>query len=142
MRRDYTTLIARHRATLAAIFADPVRASALSQSIDDYIAFCAERGDDPEKLFSGQFVVRAEPDLHRALVAAARRSGMSLNKLVTTTLPQISRRLIARPCCPRAAEWLGAAGFVRPPPPSSSRRTDAPRRRRRTGRRASSSRIR
>lgn len=59
---------------------------ALAQSIDDYLAFCAERGEEPEKPFSGQFVVRAEPDLHRALVSAARRSGISLNKLVTTTL--------------------------------------------------------
>lgn len=59
---------------------------ALADSIEDYLTFCAERGEEPEKPFSGQFVVRTEPQLHRALVSAAKRAGVSLNKLVTTAL--------------------------------------------------------
>ncbi|SOE16840.1 predicted HicB family RNase H-like nuclease [Hoeflea halophila] len=59
---------------------------AFAESVDDYLAFCAERGVEPDKPYSGQFVVRAEPALHRALVTAAKRAGVSLNKLVTTTL--------------------------------------------------------
>ena len=59
---------------------------ALSDSIADYRAFCSERGEEPEKPFSGQFLVRLEPSLHRAAVAAARRSGVSLNKWVAKTL--------------------------------------------------------
>lgn len=57
-----------------------------AESVDDYLAFCAERGEEPEKPFSGQFVVRAEPSLHKALTVAARRAGVSLNKWVTSTL--------------------------------------------------------
>lgn len=59
---------------------------ALARSIDDYLDFCRERGEEPERPFSGQFIVRTEPELHRALVSEARRSGISLNKLVTSTL--------------------------------------------------------
>lgn len=59
---------------------------ALADSIDDYIAFCRDRGEDPEKPFSGQFVVRIEPDLHRAVATAARRAGLSLNKWVAHAL--------------------------------------------------------
>lgn len=55
-------------------------------SVEDYLAFCKERGEDPEKPFSGQFVVRVEPALHRALVSAARKAGLSLNKWVASTL--------------------------------------------------------
>lgn len=59
---------------------------AFADSVEDYLAFCAERGEEPEKPYSGQFVVRAEPALHRALSTAARKEGLSLNKWVTRTL--------------------------------------------------------
>ncbi|MBP0617255.1 type II toxin-antitoxin system HicB family antitoxin [Jiella mangrovi] len=59
---------------------------AFIDSVEDYIAFCRERGEEPEKPFSGQFVVRAEPRLHRQLAVAAKRAGISLNKLVTGIL--------------------------------------------------------
>ncbi|KQQ23837.1 antitoxin HicB [Methylobacterium sp. Leaf123] len=61
---------------------------ALADSIDDYLAFCAERGEEPEKPFSGQFVVRVDPGLHRAVASAARRAGLSLNKWIARTLEQ------------------------------------------------------
>lgn len=59
---------------------------AFSDSVDDYLAFCAERGEEPEKPYSGQFIVRVEPVLHRAVVSAAKRAGISLNKWVARTL--------------------------------------------------------
>lgn len=59
---------------------------ALADSIDDYLEFCAKRGEEPEKPFSGQFMVRVDPTLHRAVVSAARRSGISLNRWVARTL--------------------------------------------------------
>ncbi len=59
---------------------------AMADSVEDYLAFCAERGKEPERPYSGQFVVRAEPRLHRELASAARRAGISLNKLVTSVL--------------------------------------------------------
>lgn len=60
--------------------------TALAESIEDYLAFCRERGEEPEKPYSGQFVVRADPSLHKAIYLAAKRAGLSLNRWVTTTL--------------------------------------------------------
>ncbi|MRG56188.1 toxin-antitoxin system HicB family antitoxin [Phyllobacterium sp. SYP-B3895] len=65
--------------------------TALAASIEDYLAFCAERGEEPEKPFSGQFVVRTEPSLHKAISGAARRAGVSLNKWVVATLERSIR---------------------------------------------------
>lgn len=59
---------------------------AFAESVEDYLTFCAKRGEEPEKPFSGQFVVRAEPSLHKAVSIAARREGVSLNKWVTAKL--------------------------------------------------------
>lgn len=60
--------------------------TAFRESVEDYLAFCKERGEEPEKPYSGQFVVRTDPSVHRAVVTAAKRAGVSLNKWVTSTL--------------------------------------------------------
>jgi predicted HicB family RNase H-like nuclease len=64
---------------------------ALMESVEDYLAFCLERGEEPEKPFSGQFVVRVDPPLHRAVVTAAKRAGLSLNKWVAAALERASQ---------------------------------------------------
>jgi predicted HicB family RNase H-like nuclease len=66
--------------------------TALAESIEDYLAFCRERGEEPEKPYSGQFLVRVDPSLHRALASAAKHAGASLNKWVAATL----KRALAR----------------------------------------------
>lgn len=67
--------------------------TAFIDSIDDYLDFCAARGEKPEKPFSGRFVARIDPDLHRRLSMLAEASGKSLNTFVaesleTLTIPQ------------------------------------------------------
>ena len=52
---------------------------AFQDSVDDYLAFCAERGENPEKPYSGKFVVRLEPELHKNIAIEARKKGKSLN---------------------------------------------------------------
>ena len=45
--------------------------NAFRDSIDDYLKFCSERDEKPEKAFSGKFVVRLPTELHhRAYVKA------------------------------------------------------------------------
>ena len=66
--------------------------TALAESIEDYLAYCAKRGEEPEKPYSGQFVVRVDPPLHKAVATAARRQGVSLNKWVATTLEKAAAR--------------------------------------------------
>jgi predicted HicB family RNase H-like nuclease len=34
---------------------------AFADSVEDYLAFCKERGEEPEKPYSGQFIVRVDP---------------------------------------------------------------------------------
>lgn len=55
-------------------------------SVDDYLAFCAERGEEPDKPFSGQFVARVSPELHRRASLAAHLAGKSLNAWVAEQL--------------------------------------------------------
>jgi len=59
---------------------------AFKDSVDDYLAFCAERGEEPDKPFSGQFVTRLPPELHRKVNLAATMSGKSLNAWVSEQL--------------------------------------------------------
>jgi predicted HicB family RNase H-like nuclease len=59
---------------------------AFRESVDDYLAFCVKRGEEPEKPFTGKFVLRLPPDLHRKVYIAAKKSGSSLNSWVLQTL--------------------------------------------------------
>ena len=59
-------------------------------SVDDYLEFCMERGEEPDRPFSGRLMLRLPPDLHRNLYIQARRAGMSLNQWITDNLKQVS----------------------------------------------------
>ena len=59
---------------------------AFRDSVDDYLDFCAERGEKPDKPFSGKFVLRMNPELHHAIHLKAVKAGKSLNKWVNDTL--------------------------------------------------------
>jgi len=59
---------------------------ALKDSVDDYLEFCEELGRSPEKPFSGKFVVRLNPSLHREVSVQARKESKSLNQWVESTL--------------------------------------------------------
>ena len=59
---------------------------AFHESVDDYLAFCAERGESPEKPFSGKFVVRLPAELHRKAYIQAKLADKSLNGWVTEVL--------------------------------------------------------
>jgi predicted HicB family RNase H-like nuclease len=59
---------------------------AFHESVDDYLAFCAERNEEPDKPFSGQFVTRLTPEVHRLVNLAATASGVSLNSWVADQL--------------------------------------------------------
>jgi predicted HicB family RNase H-like nuclease len=70
---------------------------AFQDSVDDYLAFCAKRGEEPDKPFSGQFVTRIPPDLHRQVNLAASLSGKSLNAWVSEQLETaVARKDVAK----------------------------------------------
>ena len=60
--------------------------TAFRDSVEDYLAFCESRGEAPDKPFSGQFMTRISPDLHRKVNMAASSSGKSLNGWVAEQL--------------------------------------------------------
>ena len=66
---------------------------AFQESVDDYLNFCAQRGEEPEKPFSGQFVARIPPELHRKINLAASLSGKSLNAWVSEQLQSAVARI-------------------------------------------------
>jgi predicted HicB family RNase H-like nuclease len=59
---------------------------AFHESVDDYLEFCAKRGESPEKPFSGKFVVRLPAELHRKAYIQAKLEDKSLNSWVAEVL--------------------------------------------------------
>jgi predicted HicB family RNase H-like nuclease len=58
-------------------------------SIDDYLAFCKERNEQPEKPFSGKFNLRISAELHRKVFIAAKQKGVSINTWISDTLNHV-----------------------------------------------------
>src|SRR5690348_1821213 len=59
---------------------------AFRESVNDYLAFCKERNEEPEKPFSGKFNLRLDPELHRQVFIAAIQHNMSLNQWVVEAI--------------------------------------------------------
>ncbi len=66
--------------------------TAFQESVDDYLVLCAQEGIEPEPVFSGRFVVRVSPEVHREAALAARQAGKSLNTWAAEALTQAARR--------------------------------------------------
>lgn len=65
---------------------------AFRDSIEDYLAFCKERGESPEKPFSGKFMIRMDPEIHRQIFLAAKFSGKSINHWAREVLSQAAQQ--------------------------------------------------
>jgi predicted HicB family RNase H-like nuclease len=76
---------------------------AFQDSVDDYLAFCAERGEEPDKPYSGQFIARIPPSLHREASQAANLEGKSLNAWVSEQLQSAVAQLRDIPIKKRTA---------------------------------------
>lgn len=64
---------------------------AFQDSIDDYLEFCSECGEAPEKPYSGKFMVRIEPELHKAVALRAKLIHKSLNAWIHDALEIAAR---------------------------------------------------
>lgn len=62
---------------------------AFHDSVDDYLEFCEERGEDPEKPFSGKFLLRLDKELHRKIHLRAQIEEKSLNSWVSDALSSV-----------------------------------------------------
>ena len=61
---------------------------AFKDSVEDYLEFCAERGEEPAKPFSGRFTINLPPELHREIVLTIEKSGKNMENWITETLEQ------------------------------------------------------
>ena len=55
---------------------------AFRDSVDDYLAFCAERGEAPDRPHSGKILLRLTPQAHRRAALRAQAEGVSLNQWI------------------------------------------------------------
>ena len=61
---------------------------AFEEAVDDYLAHCAEIGKEPNKPYSGKFVLRIDPAVHARIAAKALMHGKSLNQYAAELLAQ------------------------------------------------------
>ncbi len=61
---------------------------AFHAAVDNYIALASERGEEPEKPFSGRMMLRLPSQLHARVNSAAERAGLSLNQWAAIALEQ------------------------------------------------------
>lgn len=83
-------------------------------AVDDYLAFCEDIGQAPEKEYRGMFNVRVKPELHRKLSLEADKEDITMNALIEKIIlehfnpplnslsPQIIAEDIKIP-----SDWLG-----------------------------------
>lgn len=67
---------------------------AFEESVDDYLEFCTELGQEPDKPFSGKLPFRTSPDHHRKIFIAAQKAGKSINAWMDETLTQAADQAI------------------------------------------------
>lgn len=74
---------------------------AFRESVEDYLAFCKQRGESPDKPSSGRFLVRIDSELHRKASVLAEMEGRSLNSVVSEALSMRIGIALARTRLPR-----------------------------------------
>ncbi len=62
---------------------------AFRDSVDDYLEFCEQRDEKPDKPFSGRLMLRLPPHLHRKVYVNALREGKSLNQWIAERLERV-----------------------------------------------------
>ncbi len=63
-------------------------------SVDDYLAYCEDLGEEPDKPFSGKLPFRTTPENHRKIFIAAKKSGKSINAWMDEVLANAAENLI------------------------------------------------
>ena len=59
---------------------------AFIDSIEDYLSFCKERNESPEKPYSGKFNIRLDPSLHQKITFMSKKEGISINQWITNAI--------------------------------------------------------
>lgn len=60
--------------------------SSFHEAVDFYLETCAERGEEPNKPYSGKLMVRMPIETHAAVATLAEVNGKSINQWIVETL--------------------------------------------------------
>src|SRR3989338_11487216 len=55
-------------------------------SVEDYLAFCKNRGETPDRVFSGKLLLRMTPQEHKEFFTEAQKTHKSLNAWILDSL--------------------------------------------------------
>ncbi len=64
------------------------------RSVDEYLAFCKELGQKPDKPFSGRLLFRTSPDIHRSIYLAANKAGKSINSWIEEVVKRAAQHAL------------------------------------------------
>lgn len=64
--------------------------AAFRDSIDDYLTFCADRGEAPDRPYSGKIPLRLDPEIHRRAAVRALAEGVSLNAWIARRIEAVA----------------------------------------------------
>lgn len=62
--------------------------AAFHEAVDDYLAYCADEGIEPDKSYTGMLNVRLTPAIHRKIAMLALQYGLSINAFIKDTLEE------------------------------------------------------
>ncbi len=69
--------------------------AAFHDSVDDYLAICAEDGVPPNKPYSGKLAFRTTPEHHRLIADAASAEARSINQWMADALEEAARKTLS-----------------------------------------------
>lgn len=58
-------------------------ARAFRESVNSYLKFCEETGQEPDRPYNGKILLRTEPELHRKAALRAAVQGVSLSRWIS-----------------------------------------------------------
>jgi predicted HicB family RNase H-like nuclease len=61
------------------------------EAVDEYLAFCAAEGKEPDVPYKGTFNVRLGQELHASAAIFAQEKGWTLNRVVSEAVAQLVR---------------------------------------------------
>jgi predicted HicB family RNase H-like nuclease len=67
----------------------------MKAAVEDYIAWCRQEGDKPEKSWAGKLTLRADEDVRRRVRIAAAARGQSVNAWINQVIDRESRKVLA-----------------------------------------------
>ena len=65
--------------------------TAFHEAVENYLAACNELGQEPNKPYSGNLMLRVPSEIHAAVASAAEASGKSINQWAVKALDRASQ---------------------------------------------------